>query len=149
MRLSIILICLLAIFSCSKEPQLTASNTSKPADFRGVWVNQLSDQLQVVLSIEEDHQAIHMRILGDHVIPLDYKKTDNQALIKFKDENGEVYHLLAQVNDKEEMRMSITSEDVPSFIPIGQLGERVYKLKRLENNSSLITTSASKRKKLN
>lgn len=118
-------------------------------EFEGVWVSKYSQELEVVLSIEENSQDIRLKVLGEDIVPLDYRKSRDQALVKFQDKNGETYHLLAQVNDNQEMRMSITMEHVSDFVPIGQLGEHVYKLKKLDtNNNSLIVKSSTNAKKL-
>lgn len=148
-RASTILFVLILVASCSKEQSIYQSQAKAEPTFHGIWINQQTPEMEVVLSIEETSQVISVRLLGDDVVPLDYKKMDNQALIKFKNNKGEIFHLLAQVNDKQEMRMSVTMEEVTEFVPIGRLGEKVYRLRKMESQPSLITASNQKRKKLN
>ena len=148
MKRILTLLCSVLILSCSSD--FMGQQTKRYSnEFEGVWVSKYSQELEVVLSIEENSQDIRLKVLGEDIVPLDYRKSRDQALVKFQDKNGETYHLLAQVNDNQEMRMSITMEHVSDFVPIGQLGEHVYKLKKLDtNNNSLIVKSSTNAKKL-
>ena len=143
MKRILILLCSVMILGCSND--FMGHKTKRYSnEFEGVRVSKHSQELEVVLSIEENSQDIRLKVLGKDIIPPDYRKSRDQALAKFQDKNGETYHLLAQVNDNQEMRISITMEHIPDFVPTGQLGEQVYKLKKSDYNSSLIATSSTK-----
>lgn len=130
----------LSLISCASSNQ----NQTQLSSMDGMWVSSYSNDMQVVLFVEESSHKINIELLGEEIVPLHYKKKDDQALIKFKNSRGDVYHMLAQINSANQMRMSVTMEHVNDFIPIGQLGEKVYRLQKVEKEPLKIMASTKK-----
>lgn len=135
---------LLVTVSCSSTHEIASRASTAPVDLNGTWVGSYNDDLQFVLLVDESPMRLSVKIMGRSVTPLDYKKRGDQALIKFKNGKGEIYHLLAQVHHDNKMRFSITSEEINEFMPLGMLGEKVYRLQKMEMQQySLSAASAS------
>ena len=113
-------------------------------DLDGVWVGNYNEDLQFVLLVNETPTQLGVKIMGRTVTPLDYKKRGNQAIMKFKNAKGDIYHLLAQVDRNDQMRVSITAETVTDFLPLGMLGETVYRLTKMEESAQVLSASLSK-----
>jgi hypothetical protein len=130
---------IISILGCEASNKLNY-NLTETADIDGIWINTLAEEVQVVLAVEETTDQIKVTLLGEDIIPLDYRKKNNQAIIKFKNQKGTVYHLLAQLDDITNMRMSVTPEEIQGFVPVGQLGEKVYRLHKVNTNKSIMTS---------
>ena len=141
MKKIIVLIVGLITFGCSSTQHLTTELPADLVDLDGVWVGDYNDDLQFVLQVNETDMRLKLKIMGKPVTPLDYKKRQDQAIIKFKNTKEEVFFLLAQINQKEQMRLSITSEEVSNFMPIGMLGEKVFNLSKLNNAQEKLNAS--------
>ncbi len=111
-------------------------------DLNGAWIATGSEGFDFTFEIEETATRLDIQIMGKEVTPISYKKRKDQALIGFKNSDNEIYYLLAQSDKHEMIRLSITSEAVGSFMPVGQLGERVYKMKRLNLQPKILSASA-------
>lgn len=131
----IVVILILSMFGlgCTTTKDLPNQASLQGIDLNGLWVGHDKNDIQFVLYVEETDSSLGLNLMGKLVIPMEYKKQGDQALIKFRNTAGEEFQLLAQVNDENKMRMSITTEEVRDFMPVGQLGEKVYKLSKVED----------------
>lgn len=129
---------IILVLGCSSTKEFSRQTSMRGINVDGLWVGYDNDDLQFVLYVEETANQLGLNVMGKLVIPMDYRKQDDQALIKFRNTKGEIYYLLAQVNDDNQMRMSITSEYVGDFMPIGQLGEKVYRLRKIEDSKVMV-----------
>ena len=137
MKNLIVLISLVA-FSCSSTKELSRQEAALDLNLNGIWVGDYNDDLQFVLYVEETPTSLGLNIMGKNVIPMNYKKKGDQAWIKFRNTRNQIFHLMAQIDEQGEMKLSITQDTVSDFMPIGQLGEKVFQLNKVEHKAELI-----------
>lgn len=148
---SIKLLTALTIFSIFNS---CASSKIEPLYFQdgvvnlaGMWV--LSDsnkpEMDVMLDLAFIGDSLNMKIWGESVASQTFIRNKNQFLISYKTKDGEQFNLLARMEKNNQMSLSRTSEAVPEFIPIGQLGEKVYRLTKLQENRTYVTSTSNKR----
>ena len=127
---------------CSGSQGLGNLSAVERIDLNGAWIATGNEGFDFTFEVEETATQLDIQIMGKEVTPISYKKRKDQALIGFKNSDNEIYYLLAQSDKHEMIRLSITSEAVGSFMPVGQLGERVYKMKRLNLQPKILSASA-------
>ncbi len=113
-------------------------------DLNGTWVvsDKYSSGVQdIVLHVESALEQPSIKLLGHNVVYQSMDKSKDKVLLKFEDGDGQLYYMIGQFNSKNEMRMSFTTEEVTDFLPVGQLGEKVYRLERIENYKEVIVAS--------
>lgn len=136
------LVLIMFMVGCSGSQGLGNLSAVERIDLNGAWIATGSEGFDFTFEIEETATRLDIQIMGKEVTPISYKKRKDQALIGFKNSDNEIYYSLAQSDKHEMIRLSITSEPVGSFMPVGQLGERVYKMKRLNLQPKILSASA-------
>lgn len=112
-----------------------------------MWVltNTNKSEMDVMLDLAFVGDSLNMKIWGESVASQTLIRNKNQFMISYMTEDGQRFNLLAQLEKDNQMRLSRTSEAIPEFIPIGQLGERVYRLTRLKESQAYVVSATGKR----
>lgn len=109
----------------------------------GMWVDNTENRqtLDVLLGIDLKDKSTEIQVLGEKVKHYKISTHENQFLIVYETTEGQKFSVLAQMKNKNEMRITRTEEAVNAFIPLGQLGEKVYHLRRLNDKKELLASS--------
>lgn len=117
------------------------------ANLSGMWV--LSDsnksEMDVMLDVAFNGNLLDLKVWGESVVSQKFVRSKNQFLISYTTEDGQKFNILAQLEKNNLMRLSRTTEAVLGFVPIGQLGEKVYRLTKLKENRTFVTKTIDKR----
>lgn len=112
----------------------------------GMWVlvDKNNSEMDIMLDLAFIGDSLNMKIWGESVASQGVTRSKNQFLISYKTEDGQKFNILAQLEKNNQMRLSHTSQSIPEFMPIGQLGEKVYRLAKLKENRTYVTSTAGK-----
>lgn len=114
----------------------------------GMWVanDENPSQLDILFGVDLNEGSTDVSIMGEAVKDYRMLSKGNQFLIAYETIDGRKLNILAQMKGKNEMRITRTEEAVEGFMPLGQLGEKVYHLKRLDSRRALVASSNLKSK---
>lgn len=121
------------------------------ANLAGMWVANEENQthLDILLGIDLNQGSTDIHIMGHKVRGYRMVSKGNQFLLSYETIDGRKFNILAQMKSNDEMRISRTEEAVNDFMPIGQLGEKVFHLKRLSSKEQTIVASSITKNKSN
>ncbi|OEK03106.1 hypothetical protein BFP97_16955 [Roseivirga sp. 4D4] len=113
------------------------------ANLAGMWVDNTESRqtLDVLLGIDLNDKSTEIQVMGERVKHYKVRTYENQFLIVYETIEGRKFSVLAQMKNKNEMRITRTEEAVNGFVPLGQLGERVFHLRRISSKKELIASS--------
>jgi len=117
------------------------------ANLAGMWVlsGDNPSELDVILDLALNGDDVNIKAWGKTVTSHRVVRYKDQILISYTTEDGKKFNLLGQIENNNQMRISRTTEAISDFIPLGQLGEKVYRLTRIEENRKLVVKSAVKK----
>ncbi len=109
----------------------------------GMWVDNTENRqtLDVLLGIDLNDKSTEIQVMGERVKHYKVRTYENQFLIIYETMEGQKFSVLAQMKNKNEMRFTRTVEAVNGFVPLGQLGEKVFHLRRINSNKVLHVSS--------
>ena len=109
----------------------------------GMWVLNADNQteLNILLGIDLNEGSTDINVMGQQVRDYRMISKGNQFLLSYETIDGQKFNVLARMEGKDEMRISRTEEAVDDIIPIGQIGEKVYRLKRLNPKETFMARS--------
>lgn len=143
-RLKILFIPLALILTyCAPQKQETQYFNDGIVNLAGMWVLNADNQteLNILLGIDLNEGSTDINVLGHQVKQYRMTSRGNQFLLSYETIDGQKFNVLARMESKDEMRISRTDEAVNGIIPIGQIGEKVYRLKRLNSKQALMARS--------
>lgn len=135
-----------------------APNKTEPLYFNdgivnleGMWVanEESHTQFDILLGVDLNRGSTDINILGHKVKNYRMVSKGNQFLLSYETIDGRKFNVLAQMKNKDEMRITRTEEAVNDFMPIGQLGEKVFRLKRLSSEEQMVMASTMNKNKSN
>lgn len=135
-----------------------APNKTEPLYFtdgivnlEGMWVanEEAQTQFDILLGVDLNQGSTDINILGHKVKDYRMASKGNQFLLSYETIDGRKFNVLAQMKNKDEMRITRTEEALNDFMPIGQLGEKVFRLKRLSSKEQIVMASTMNKKKSN
>ncbi len=115
----------------------------------GMWVasDEFQSELDILLGVDLNEDSTDINIMGHKVKDYQMMSKGNQFLLSYETIDGRKFNILAQMKSRDEMRISRTEEAVNDFMPIGQLGEKVFHLKRLNSKEQTIMASSMNKNK--
>ncbi|MBO3699490.1 hypothetical protein [Roseivirga sp. E12] len=132
-----------------------APNKTEPLYFNdgivnlaGMWVanEESPTELDILFGVDLNEGSTDVSIMGETVKGYQMLSRGNQFMIAYETLDGRKFNILAQMKNENEMRITRTEEIVNGFMPLGQLGEKVYHLKRLDSRRAFVVTSNLKSK---
>ncbi|OEK05957.1 hypothetical protein [Roseivirga misakiensis] len=110
------------------------------ANLEGMWVlsGENPSELDVILDLALNGNSVDIKAWGKNVKSNNVVRYKDQILISYTTTSGDKFSILGQLENNNQMRISRTSEELNSFMPIGQLGEKVYRLTRIKEGRRLV-----------
>ena len=143
-RLKILFIPLAIIltYCAPQKPEVLYFNDGI-VNLAGMWVLNTDNQteLNILLGIDLNEGSTDINVMGQQVRDYRMISKGNQFLLSYETSDGQKFNILARMEGKDEMRISRTDEAVNGIIPIGQIGEKVYRLKRLNSKETFMARS--------
>jgi len=130
---------ILVLFNCSSVKNEALYYEDGIANLNGMWVSSTSQE--IVLDVDYSKGTLSMTLLGQPIVYQSMTKRKDQVLLTFKDSEDQKYYLVGQLSNKNAMRLSFTKEEVTEILPVGQLGEKVYRLERIKTSKQAIVAS--------
>ena len=132
---------LFCLYNCSSSRNEPLYYEDGIANLAGMWVSTGNLSQDIVLDVDYSQGILSMKLLGKSILYQSMSRDKDQVLITFKDTNEQKYYMIGQLENKNEMRLSFTKEEIKDFVPVGQLGKPVYKLQRIKKSRATVVAS--------
>ena len=141
-KLLIAVTLLLSVCNCSSTNVSPLYYEDGIANLNGMWVSShVSNSGDIIFDVDYSDDILKMTLMGQPIIYQSMSRNKDQILLTFKDTENTQYYMVGHLTSRNEMRLSFTTEEVKDIIPVGQIGETVYRVERVKKSRAAVVAS--------